>query len=201
MDPGRAERFATWLRDAAGIVEPRRVVRDDAGGILVSKFEEGFAARLLGAVDDLRDIFDPETVAARYERTGGESPGIARVDCWRLAVRSLLIDATEAGRITREQRAEVEAGVDSVAALMASILWTSPVIGDDSTPKSGELAAYREALEAMNAENSLFTRFYGEFEGVRVVNHCPGARVARRLLEQAWRITTGSEPPPVSPAG
>ena len=79
---------------------------------------------------------------------------------------------------------------------MASILWTSPVFGDDSEPKSGEIAAYRDTMERMNAENSLFTRFYGEFEGVRVVNHCPGSRVARRLLEQAWRITTGSEPPP-----
>lgn len=198
MDAERLERFAAWLRDVAGIDEPRRVVRADASGILVSKFEEGFAARLLAAVDELRDAFDPATVSARYERAGRETPGIARVDCWAVAVRSLLVDAQEAGRITAEQRAEVEAGVDSVAALMSSILWTSPVFGDELPPKSSEIAAYREALESMNAENSLFTRFYGEFEGVRVVNHCPGSRVARSLLEQAWRITTGSEPPPAT---
>ena len=201
MDPAQSQRFATWLQEVAGIDEPRRVVRADASSILVSKFEEGFSARLLAAVDDLRDLFDPATVAARYEETGAGSPGIARVDCWGAAVRSLLVEATTAGRITREQRAEVEAGVDSVAALMASILWTSPVFGDEAVPKTGEIAAYREALEAMNAENSLFTRYYGEFEGLRVVNHCPGARVARRLLEQAWRISTGTEPPAVEAPG
>lgn len=188
-------RLAAWLREGAGIAEPRRIVREDASAILVSKFEEGFAARLLAAVDSLRDVFDPVTVRIAYEQFGVGHPQTQRVDCWREAFCGLLREAAAAGRISAEQRAEVEAGVDSVAAILASVLWTGPEFVGEYAAQASEIEAYRDALDRMNAENSLFTRYYGLFEGVPVVNHCPGARVARRLLEQAWMTCTGSEAP------
>lgn len=195
MTNDRGARLSTWLREEVDIAEPRRIVRDDASGILVSKFAEGFAARLLSAVESLRDIFDPATVALAFADFGSLSPTAQRVDCWAGAVRGLLQDATAAARIIAEQRAEVEAGVDSVAAVLASVLWSGPSFAQEYAPLAGELTAYREAIERMNAENSLFTRYYGVFEGVPVVNHCPGSRVARRLLEQAWTTCTGTAAP------
>ena len=52
------------------------------------------------------------------------------------------------------------------------------------------MTAYAEALARMDDDSSIFTRYYGDFEGRRVENHCPGARVARRLIAQAWGICT-----------
>ena len=108
---------------------------------------------------------------------------------------TLLKAAEDRRRITAEQRAEVEAGVDSVAALMSAVLWTSPAMTGSYTPHDSERTAFLETLERMDAENGLFTRYYGTFDGRRVVNYCPGSRIARKLLDQAWRITTGTEPP------
>jgi hypothetical protein len=65
----------------------------------------------------------------------------------------------------------------------------------DWQPRDSEREAFADALARMEDANSLFTRFYGDFEGRRVENHCPGAAVARGLLQQAWDICTAPTPP------
>lgn len=193
--PDRHNRLVRWLRDEAGVTEPRRIVRDEPSGILVSKFDEGFAARLLAAVEALRDVFDSGTVFKAYAAQGAVTPTLPRIDCWAEAIRGLLNDAVAASRIDAEERAQIEAGVDSVAVVLSTVLWTGPSFVSEYSPYPGEIAAYHDAVERMNADNSLFTRSYGVFEGVPVMNHCPGARVARRLLAEAWTICTGLPEP------
>ena len=56
-----------WLHDVIGIDGFRRVVRRGASGIRVSKFPEGFAARLHETVDALPGMFDHDTGASRLK--------------------------------------------------------------------------------------------------------------------------------------
>lgn len=189
-DPG----LAAWLRDQCGVEEPRRVVRRSSGVILVSKFDAGFAARLYEAIALLPDVFEDEAVAARYREIAADEPGAERVETWRRAVRSLLEEHEAAGVVDGARRAEIEAGVDSVAALVASVLWSSPVVGDGFVAGAAEHEAYQDALARMDADPGMFTRYYGMYEGAAVVNHCPGAPLARRLVAQAWRICGQSAP-------
>lgn len=193
-DDAFEERLRSWLQESAGVNDWRRVVRVGPSSILVSKFEEGFAARLMDNVDRLSEIFDTERVAMSCSLVAADQPAITRVDAWRLALTAVLRGACKARGIAPEQRAEVQAGIDSVAALVDSILWTGPAARDPYTPGPGEAAAHAEALERMNAENGMFTRSYGTFEGLPVMNHCPGAAIARRLFAQAWAICTAPAP-------
>lgn len=188
------EEILRWLRDVAGVLEPRRVVRRSASSILVSKFGEGFAARLHETVDRLPVMFDSDAVAARFAELVGDDPALTRAEAWRLASTALIREAAERQGLHPDAVAEVRAGVDSVAALVDTILWTSPSGPEPSPPEPSELEAYRDTRARMDAERGIFTRYYGSFEGVPVENHCPGSQVARRLLAQAWAICTGEEP-------
>jgi hypothetical protein len=185
------ERFAAWLREQSGVAEPRRLVRRDADHILVSKFGVGFAARLHDAVARLPELFDEGVVSRRYRELSEGQPSAARVDVWHRAVGELLEGLGEERAIGSRRRAEVMAGVDSVAALLASILWSSPTVSDGFAPSSGEFEAYEDAVVRMDAEDGIFTRYYGTFDSAAVVNHCPGAPFGRRLVAQGWRICTG----------
>jgi hypothetical protein len=180
-----------WLRDVAGIAEPRRVVRRSAGSILVSKFDEGFAARLHETIDRLPGMFDDSLVAARFAELSAAEPGRLRAETWRLAVNSVVNDAAAREGIHPDAVAEVRAGIDSVAGLLDAILWTGPSGGEPHVPEPSEVEAYRDTRARMDAERGLFTRYYGSFEGVPVENHCPGSQVARRLFAQGWAISTG----------
>lgn len=195
MDAEELERFHRWLREQ-GIDEFRRVVRATPGAILVSKFPEGFAAHLHESIDRLDQLFDDEAVARDAAAIGGAEPTTARVQCWHRAVLGILQRAVEAGTVTARERAEVEAGVDSVAALLDTALWSGPAWGDAGWQTSAaEVTAFEDVLARMDESDGLFTRYYGTFEGAPVENHCPGVVVARRLLEQAWKICTGLEVP------
>jgi hypothetical protein len=189
-----SDAFATWLRDHAGIAEPRRVVRRDGERILVSKFEDGFASRLHAALARVPELFETARVDARY-RALSTQPG-TRIQTWHTAISDLLATLAPERGLTLAQQAEIRAGIDSAAALIDAILWSSPTAGADYNPSAGEIDAYREAVERMDAEPGIFTRFYGVYEGVRVENHCPGAPFARKLLAQAWTICIGATPPP-----
>ena len=181
--------FEDWLRDR-GIDSPRRIVRESDEAILVSKFEPGFAARLHDAVDRLPELFDEQCVRERYSAASADT---SRVEAWRMGAGALLESLAPQRDLTRDQLAEIQAGVDSVAALLDSVLWTAPQAGDSAWAVSaGEEAAYGDALARMDDDSSIFTRYYGDLEGKRVENHCPGAHVARQLIGQAWRIVTGA---------
>jgi hypothetical protein len=180
----RNARFDRWLRDQ-GIDAPRRIARESDDAILVSKFEPGFAARLYAALDKVPELFDPACVRDRYAAQPASTP---RVEAWRLAVNGLLDDLGPERGLDRDQLAEIRAGTDSVAALLDSVLWTCPTVDIDWIPSPAECEARADAVAKMDDESSIFTRYYGDFEGKRVENHCPGAPVARRLFEQGWEI-------------
>lgn len=182
MDTGQ---FKQWLVER-GVDSPRRIVRETDDAILVSKFEPGFAARLYQALDLIPELFDAPCIEACYRI---QRPATPRVEAWRLAINALLDDLGTARGLDRDQLAEIRAGTDSVAALLDSVLWTAPRLGAEWVPSEPERQAYADALARMDDESSIFTRYYGESDGRRVENHCPGAPVARRLFEQAWRIT------------
>lgn len=178
------DQFAAWLQ-ARGVETPRRIVRQSEAAFLVSKFEPGFAARLHEAIDRIPELSDPSVIATRYRQSNPSTP---RVEAWRLAVEGLLAELGPARGLDPDQLAEIRAGTDSVAALLDSALWSGPTLGADWTPSESEQTAYREALARMDDDSSIFTRYYGEFDGLRVENHCPGSQIARRLFQQAWEI-------------
>lgn len=179
------QQFNAWL-GTRGIETPRRVVRVSDTVILVSKFEPGFAARLLDAIDRIPELFDKETIRHRYSAQAN----VSRVEAWRLAVASLLDELGPPRGLDRDQLAEIRAGTDSVAALLDSALWSGPLVSDAWSPSESEREAYADAIARMDDSSSIFTRYYGDFDGRRVENHCPGAQVARRLIAQAWDIGT-----------
>jgi hypothetical protein len=179
-----------WLRDVAGIAEPRRVVRRSPTAILVSKFDEGFAARLHETIDRLPEMFDDALVTARFDELAAIDPSRTRIETWRLAITAAISESAARQGLHPDAVAEVRAGIDSVAGLLDSILWTSPAGIEPHTPEPSEVEAYNDTRARMDAERGLFTRYYGSVEGVPVENHCPGSQVARRLFAQAWAICT-----------
>jgi hypothetical protein len=201
VDGAFEEALIRWLQQEAGVEEPRRVVSRSDSRILLSKFAPGFAERLRVTLDRRVDLFDDAAVAAAYARQASLSPKIARVETWRLAMSGMLADADGRSHLTPPQRAEVQAGIDSVAAVLASVLWSTPTAADFYEPQPGERAAYRDAVAQLGSAASPFTRRYGVYDGAQVVNHCPGAPYARTLLALGWRICTGTEPPVPDDAG
>jgi hypothetical protein len=190
-----AERFAAWLNDESDSMEPRRFVRRSGSGIMVSKFDEGFAAHLHASIGRLPEVFERSLIASAYAERVQQNPSAPRVALWHAAAEEILALAGDSRGLSPDDQAEVRAGIDSVAALLDSILWTAPRGGDEYSPTAAEIAAYREARARMDGNPGLFTRCYGAFEGALVENHCPGAPFARRLLTQAWSICTGTEAP------
>ncbi|MEX1023167.1 MAG: hypothetical protein WD058_08455 [Dehalococcoidia bacterium] len=185
-----------WLRDAAGVEEPRRVARVAEGEVLLSKFEPGFAARLHDLLDRVPELFDSATVAANYDVTARALPAdTPRVDAWHASMHAALAAAGARMDIEDVRLAEVRTGIDSVRAVLEAVLWSGPAVGDDYAPRSGEVEAYRDGLAALADERDIFTRYYGEFDGRAVRNHCPGAAFARRMLSQGWRAITATPPP------
>lgn len=186
---GSAARFAEWIA-GLGVDGHRRLVRAQGGRLLVSKFEEGFAARLYVALERVPELTDGASARERYA-TAAVDYGRGRVALWRETVDALLRELAPERGLDERQLAEIRAGTDSVAALLDSVLWSGPVTGQAWAPGPGEVAAYEEALARMDADDGIFSRYYGTFEGARVENHCPGAPVARALFVQAWETVTG----------
>lgn len=188
-DKAFERRFAERLRSLGLPGEGRRFVRANDREILVSKVEEGLAARLYQTLDLLGGTLVTDT-AGRYAALAAASPEATRVSLWQAAVMDVVDDAAARASLPDSAAQELRIGVESVAALLDSVLWTAPVAGVGYAPAAGERAAYDDALARMNDTNSLFTRYYGDFEGKPVVNHCPGVAIARLLLSSAWELCT-----------
>ncbi len=166
------------------------------GHILVSKFERGFAAELHAILFLMPELFQASTVAEAYAHAVAEaSPTDLRVEAWHAGMHGLLRKAGERHALNDVQQAEVRVGIDSVRAILITVLWSDPLIGDDYVPRTAEVAAYREALLDRDPAHDMFSRYYGVFEGRSVENHCPGAPFARVMIEQGWEICTGTPPP------
>ncbi len=195
-DPAFEDRVQAWVRRDLGIEEPRRVVRVDEHGVLLSKFEPGFASRLHELLALLPELFDEPSVVARYEaEVAAAPPGAGRVATWRVAMHRALREAGERHDIPDLRQAEVRTGIDSVAAVLEGVLWSGPTVDADYTPGPGEVEAYLDGLDALAEGRDLFTRYYGTFEGQPVRNHCPGAAHARLMLAHAWRACAGTAAP------
>jgi hypothetical protein len=190
----RDSALRAWLRSEVGLAEYRRVVREGDSAIVISKFEPGFSQDLFATVDLLPELFDAGVVGAEYERLAeahqalGEAP--MRTAVWREASEAELNRLCAQRGIDEQRLMFVLPGIESVQAVMDSILWTAPLVGGDYEPAAGEVEAFREFQDAQD-ERSLFTRYYGELDGKRVENYCPGAPFGRRLVAQAWAICTG----------
>ena len=184
-----------WLHNVRGIAEPRRLVRVDEDEALISKFEPGFAARLHELLRLMPDLFDEATVVANTERVMTAMPEASRMTAWHTAMHEALARAGEQHAVPDLRLAEVRTGIDSVRAILETVLWTEPLCGDAYTPAPGEVEAYREAFVELADGRDIFTRYYGMFDGRAVRNHCPGAAYARVLLAQAWRAVTGTPAP------
>ncbi len=190
-----------WIRHDLGVEEDRRLVRRDAAGILVSKFDEGFAVRLHELLDLMPELFEePSVVAAYAEAAAASDPSTKRIDVWQSAMHALLRAAGERHDIPDLRLAEVRTGIDSVRAVLDTVVWSEPRVAADYTPAPGERSAYLDGLSELADGRDLFTRYYGLFDGVPVRNHCPGAAFARLMLAHGWTVSTG-EPPPAPAAG
>lgn len=192
MDDDFERRLNEWLEGQPGVTERRRVVRDDGTRVLVSKFDEGFAAHLHGVLERVPELFDADCVGEAYVAMANEHRDAPRAVVWRVAIDGILCGLADARGLTGADITNVRGGLDSVAALLDSALWTSPLAGDQGyAPAPGEVAAYRDAIEGLEGDGRLFVRVYGQFEGAHVVNYCAAPTFGRRLFVQAWAITTG----------
>ena len=192
---GAEDRLRRWLASEHGIADPRRLAREDADWLLVSKFPPGFIARVGETVERLDLFADPDPLAAATAGRARRFPRESRVEGWREAACDLVRERAAAQGLTDEDAELVTTGIESVAALMHAVLWSDPTAGEPYKPAPAERDAYRDALARTEGSGDIFTRHYGPFEGRAVVAHCPGAPYARALLESAWRACTGTPPP------
>ena len=179
--------FQAWLATLGEPGEGRRLVRTGAREILVSKLEPDVLARVQQTLLGLSELLAPAAVRERYDAIAAATPGIQRVTAWRLAIRELLAGTD----LSPAARNEAEAGTDSVAALLDTVLWSAPVANVPFTPAEAERQAYDDARARMGGDAPIFTRYYGEFAGLPVMNHCPGAPIARKLLAEGWALCSG----------
>jgi hypothetical protein len=192
-DDGFEQRLQQWMEGLPGVTERRRVVRRDGARVLVSKFEEGFAAHLHDVLDRLPELFDVAFTAEAYAKAAREHPEAPRALVWRVSIGRTLRALAEERGLTQDDVTNVGGGLDSVAALLDSVLWTSPLAGDAGyAPAPGECEAYGDAAGRMDTDAPIFMRVYGEFEGAQVVNYCPAPLFGRRLFNQAWSICTSA---------
>ncbi len=188
--------LVAWIHDVLGVEGFRRAVRVTDEQVLVSKFPPGFAARLHELLDQLPQIFQEEAVVAAYERAAHDLPAdTPRVDAWHAAMHGMLRELGERLDVPDDRLVEVRVGIDSVRAVLEAVLWSAPSVTDDYTPRSGEVEAYRDGLAALADDRDIFTRYYGDFRDRAVLNHCPGAQFARRMLAQGWTACTATPPP------
>ncbi|MFN8505931.1 MAG: hypothetical protein U0547_00030 [Dehalococcoidia bacterium] len=180
------QEFADWLAGLGEAGQGRRLVRRGSREILVSKLEPDVLARVQQTMLGLIDLLSPEALRERYTAIAAREPGILRVTAWRLAIRELLAGTD----LSPAARNEAEAGTDSVAALLDTVLWSAPVANVPFTLSEGERQAYDDARERMGGDAPIFTRYYGDFAGLPVMNHCPGAPIARKLLAEGWALCT-----------
>jgi hypothetical protein len=196
-DAAFEQRLLAWLQHDAGVPDARRVSRLDEETVLISKTEPGLATELHELMEQLPELVSERAVLAAYAREALQAaPGTTRLEVWDRALRELLrTSAEKRGIADAVQQAQVRVGIDSVRAVMESVLWTNPRVDDaEYAPAAAERAAYLDAMRRL-AGHDFFTRYYGAFEGRAVLNHCPGAAYARVMAAQAWLACTG-EPPP-----
>lgn len=180
--------FEDWLEGLLGPDHGRRLAAVSGVRIVLSKVPPGLPGSVLDAVERVPALSLPGAL----QRLAPE--GVGGVRAWRAAADRALEDARHSGAIDDDGFAAIRIGIDSVEALLASCCWT-----DDGSPGWAPGPAERAALAEVSARlapgrDSLFTRYYGEFEGRPVESHCPGAPVARRIFDAAREVLEASVP-------
>ena len=79
--------------------------------------------------------------------------------------------------------------------ILDTVLWSAPLSSSVKTPSNSEKEAFFDILDAQRVRSSqdVFMRYYGDFEGYRVVTYCPGSAWAFVFLTNAWEICTGQK--------
>ena len=185
-----------WLASECGVAEPRRIVRADRERILVSKVAPGFTLDLYKLVQLMPELFDEvRAIEACELRARSADAHTPRSENWRAAMHEMLAEAGRHNAIEPHRLAEVRTAIDSVFAVLDAVLWSRRTLAQAARPEPGEIDAYRDGAARLAPGGELFRRYYGQFEGRAVENHCPGAALARSMLAHAWRACTGTPPP------
>lgn len=184
-----------WLRDEVGFDEYRRVARVTPDEVQLSKFAPGFLKRLFEMVAFVPELFDAERTAAAYAiEAATASPETRRVATWAAAAHRLLRDAGERHGIDDAVLHEIRVGIDSVEAILVSVLRSRPCVGDAYAPSATEVGAYREMLATLR-DDQVFERYYGTFRGRAVRDYCPAVPSAYEMIAAGWQACTGTLPP------
>ena len=183
-------RLARWLREEIGVQGPRRIVTSGPDRIRVSKIPTGLALELHRILQGVPELADRSAMAVAFRaRAGAGPPHEPRSQCWHAAVLGILERAVERSGLQRERLDDLRAGVDSVFAILDACLFTQPLVSDrDWAPSRAERRALLDAARDLDRNDGALSRVYGIFEGRPVVNHCPGAALARRMLRNAWSV-------------
>ncbi|MBH77886.1 MAG: hypothetical protein CL897_06635 [Dehalococcoidia bacterium] len=189
------DRLHRWLVNEHGIVDVRRIVREDDNGFLLSKVPSDLIGRVGVMVERLALFSKDDPIAIATADQAYRYPNRSRVDNWRAAVCDLIRKRAQSQGFSSDDADLLTVGVESVAAVMRAVLWSDPVEGEICAPSSAEIDAWRDVLGRTDRAGDLFTRHYGFFEGKAVSSHCPGAPYARAFMESAWRCCTGTPPP------
>ena len=184
-----------WLRDEVGFDEYRRVARVTPDEVQLSKFAPGFLKRLFEVVALVPELFDAERTVEAYAReAAGAPPETRRVATWAAAAHRMLRDAGVRHAVDDAVLHEIRVGIDSVEAILVSVLRSRPRVGDVYTPSAAEVAAFREMLATLR-DDQVFERYYGTFRGRAVRDYCPAVPSAYGMIAAGWQACTGTQPP------
>ena len=188
--PLNTEHFKKWLRLEAEINDWRRIVRVDDTTILISKFEEDFARNLHQSISQIPELLKLPIIKMQYTNSAMKNNNIERTKNWYHAVSYIIDSSLNKTNIDNNRVIEIQAGIDSIYSILETILWTSPKTMDTYKPHEGEITAYEDLLKSMENSHDIFTKYYGNYENRKVVNHCPGAIIAKTLITHAWEVCT-----------
>jgi len=195
LEPAFEAELLAWLRDDVGFLEFRRVARITADEVQLSKFEPGFLKYLFEVMTYFPDLFDDDAVCEAYSREATTAaPDALRVATWAAASHRLLREAGERHGIPDAPLHEIRVGIDSVQAILESVLLSRPRVGDEYVPGARDIARYREMLASLR-DDQVFERYYGTFRGRAVRDYCPAVTYAYQMIAGAWRASTGTPPP------
>ena len=196
LEPAFEAELLAWLRNDVGFLEFRRVARVTTDEVQLSKFEPGFLKYLFEVMTYFPELFDEDAVRDAYAREATTAaPDAPRVATWAAASHRLLHEAGERHGIPDAPLHEIRVGIDSVEAILDSILLSRPRVGDEYVPEARDVALYREMLASLR-DDQVFERYYGTFRGRAVRDYCPAITYAHQMIAGAWRACTGTRPPP-----
>lgn len=163
--------------------------------ILVSRFEPKFVSRIDMVIDCLPGILEVDDVRTAYEKLVDERPFDQKTSIWRDAVEGIVVDSVKSLTISQEDADLVRAGLDSVLVILDTVLWSIPLACSSDGPSKAEKEAFLDVLEAHSVrdDRDVFIRYFGDFEGYRVVTYCPGSTWAHVFLAIAWEVCTGEK--------